>query len=288
MWVFATTTLIGNLVVLIVKYKTKTKSNIQKVQIILIGNLSFADLLMGVYMSFIVIADLVYGDKYYMHSDYWRESLLCKIAKFLVVLSSETSLFLIVLITCDRYLCLVFPLRPSLHFGRLSAIISVFAIWIITIGLNLTTSIVAGEDTGIYVLSDVCIGIPLIRRISRFVDVESGITSSIHGQEFSTEKATAFDVLYLPIIIFIGINLFLLFVMIILYIVIFCAIIRSGKVSSSKRVKEHIFVAMRMAIIVGTNCLCWVPIITMVFCFKWDLSHFLLNFITGQRCFSYP
>ena len=288
MWVFAITSLIGNLVVLIMQCKTKAKNEIQEVQAILVGNLSFADLLMGVYMLVIVSADLIYGDEYYMHSDYWRESVVCKIANFLAVLSSEASLFIIVLITSDRYLCLVFPLRPSIHFNRFSIIIAVLAIWTSTIGLSLTTSLVAGDKNGVYILSDVCIGIPLIRRISSFNVAESGIASTVHGQVFSTEVAAAFDVLYFPVVIFLGTNLLLLVTMTILYIVIYCAIVRAGKVKKSKRVSEHISRAILMTVIVGTNCLCWVPIICMGILSQSGLVTFPIEFYHWSAVFLLP
>ena len=128
-----------------------------KLQASFVGNLAFSDLLMGFYMTFLAFVDRYYGDEFFKVADDWRVSVPCRVASVLTILSSETSLLLILFITIDRYLVLVFPFSLK-HFKKLSASVVVIGIWCTTLPLSLSASIFADVDSDFYELSDVCIG----------------------------------------------------------------------------------------------------------------------------------
>ncbi len=261
MWIIGVSSITSNVIVLGIKMSVKSESNIQEVAVVLISNLSVSDLYMGVYMLLIACADLVYEDEYFIYSDQWRDSFVCKIANFSVVLSVETSLGIIILMTVDRYLCLVYPFNRSKHLQRKTAILAVGAIWLVTVPLSLFMSMIAGKKYDVYILSDVCIGLPLLRMKTSF---DNDFTHDIIGGDIHTsERVVDYGIWYFPIIVFLCVNLVLILVMTILYTVIFMSIMKTRNVKPTNRMSDNIVLAIRMMSFVGTIGLCWLPIIIM-------------------------
>ena len=96
----------GNIFVLSRK-QTKTNRNI--VQTFLLRNLAMSDLLMGVYMLLIALADIYFGEYFPMQAEKWRSGITCRIAGTLGILSSEASVFFVTLISTDRFMSIRFP-----------------------------------------------------------------------------------------------------------------------------------------------------------------------------------
>ncbi len=261
MWIIGFSSIISNVIVLNIKLAAKSESDIQEVAVVLISNLSISDLFMGVYMLLIACVDFFYGDDYFIYSDQWKESVLCKIANFFVVLSVETSFAIISLMAVDRYLCLVYPFNRSKHLRRKTAVLTVGAIWLVTVPLSLLMSMFSGEKYDVYILSDVCIGLPLLRMKTSF---DNDITHDIIGGDIQTsEKIMDYGIRYFPIIVFLCIDLVLLLVMAILYTVIFMSILKTRKVQPTNKMSDNIVLAIRMMSFVGTIGLCWLPIMIM-------------------------
>ena len=82
---------------------------------VFVTHLSFSDFLMGVYLTIIGVADHLFQGTYLWEDITWRDSVACKVAGFLSLLSNEVSAFIICLITLDRFLVLRFPFK-TLHF----------------------------------------------------------------------------------------------------------------------------------------------------------------------------
>ena len=78
---------------------------------VLLIHLCVSDLWMGLYLVIIGVADRMYSGSYLWQEETWKESVACKAAGFLSLLSSEVSTFVICLIALDRLLVLHFPLR---------------------------------------------------------------------------------------------------------------------------------------------------------------------------------
>ena len=82
-----------------------------KVQSFLLSNLAIADFLMGVYMLIIAIQDARWKGEYFQHDIAWRGGYLCQMAGALSMLSSEVSVLMLMLITADRFICIVFAFK---------------------------------------------------------------------------------------------------------------------------------------------------------------------------------
>ena len=123
----------------------------------------------------------------------------------------------------------------------------------------------AGPDSDLYGLSDVCIGLPLITRPSSYSVLTSAVGSQLSDQSFNIPVAEdTKPAWYFSIIIFLGINLVCFTIILICYIAIFIQVRQSAKgLTRSKESDDEIKMAIKMAVIVGTDFLCWMPIIIM-------------------------
>jgi fluoride ion exporter CrcB/FEX len=62
-------------------------------------NLGISDLLMGIYLYIIAVADVSFHGEYFLHETSWRESFACKFAGVITTLSSEVSVCFTLLIS---------------------------------------------------------------------------------------------------------------------------------------------------------------------------------------------
>ncbi|ELT92799.1 hypothetical protein CAPTEDRAFT_228056 [Capitella teleta] len=102
-WILGLLASVGNLIIL----QQRTKYENETTPSLLLQHLSFADLLMGIYLMIVVSADQYYRDNYILQADKWRASAICKLAGFLQISSCEMSTFLIMLLALDRVYNLV-------------------------------------------------------------------------------------------------------------------------------------------------------------------------------------
>ena len=261
MWILGVSAIFGNLIVVIVRIKETPKSLAQIKQRLFICSLAMSDSLMGVYMIILASADVYYGNEYFRRSDDWRSGSVCKIAGFLGLLASEASVFFITLISIDRFLSVVFPFS-QVKLRSQSSKITVTIIWITAFVMALVPVLLAGPDSDFYDLSDVCIGLPLITRPSSFTIETSGVSSQLaFDLPVANDSRPAW---YFSIGIFLGINLVCFMAIFICYVFILYAVRSSGKMAGRKEnMKDEIKMAVKMAAIVGTDFICWFPVIVM-------------------------
>ncbi|XP_033635439.1 uncharacterized protein LOC117296560 [Asterias rubens] len=237
-WILGFSALIGNAFVIIWRVRSKDREQSKKIQTFLILNLAVADLLMGVYMIIIASADLHYRSGYMIHAEEWQESIVCQMAGFISVLSSEASVFLLVLITTDRFLGVVFPFSIwRLH--TKSARYAAAVLWLLALFLSLLPVVLRPVFVArFYGRSSVCLALPFTR-------------TKQPGWQYS-------------VVLFLGVNLLGFLVIFLCYFSMYIAIKRASKQCTRKReTMEEIKMATKMGIIVGTDFLCWMPIITM-------------------------
>ncbi|XP_023931515.1 G-protein coupled receptor GRL101-like [Lingula anatina] len=103
-WVMGILSLVGNLFVFVNRLREYKITP----PIFFIVNLSVSDFLMGVYLIIIASVDTLYRGEYFVHSEGWTDSVLCKTAGFLTMLSTLMSMLILVLITTDRMIAIVF------------------------------------------------------------------------------------------------------------------------------------------------------------------------------------
>ena len=234
-----------------------------KVQSCLITNLAASDALMGIYMLIIGGADLYYGRDYFLHSSDWRNGGMCKIAGFLSIVSSEASVFLVTIISVDRFISIAFPFsRCSLE--TTSARISSVLTWAAAVVIGLAATLLQDHIKGFYGMSDVCVGLPLI---TDAVNDTSKFTYSLEVNKYVYEErksAGETPSWAFSIVIYLVLNLVCFLAVFICYVSIFLIVKKSRKQARrSKNLSKEIKVAAKMALIVGTDFACWVPIIIM-------------------------
>ena len=160
MWILGLSALLGNLFVIGVRVCRKNTIKTNRIQSTLITNLAVSDLLMGCYMIIIASADEHYRGHYALHSKTWRTSSLCRFAGFLSAFSSEVSVFIIMLISIDRVVNIVFPFHPSVKMTRKTATILLTFVWVFALFISLIP--VMSKNIGeFYSRSSVCLGLPL-------------------------------------------------------------------------------------------------------------------------------
>ncbi|XP_063960661.1 uncharacterized protein LOC129267821 [Lytechinus pictus] len=263
-WVMGLLALGGNGAVLFIRLRDR-KKKVSRVQNTFIASLAMADILMGLYMIIITSADVYYGNEFYLSAPQWRGSQLCRFAGFLGFLSSEASILTLTLITVDRFICIMFPFRPDLKIERKSSLILVGAVWVFTIMLSLSLVIITSYRPDVYGLSDVCLGLPLhVEAADTGVLEITGNFFFEYQVNFVVTDNSSRPPWLFSLIIFIGFNLVSFTFILICYIMIFIKSSRSSaKVRKNRSNKQETRLAVRMAMIVATDLVCWMPVIIM-------------------------
>ncbi|XP_072024280.1 uncharacterized protein [Amphiura filiformis] len=168
-WIMAILAIISNIVVVSIRHRRRNETSSQNVQRILILNLALSDFLMGIYMLIIASVDVSYGRDFFWYSEDWRvKSHLCKFAGFLALLSSETSVFILTVISIDRFIILVFPFGQKRFRGNI-LYMTIFVIW--AMWMVISVFALAYPNDELYGQSSVCIGLPFVLRD---VDISGG------------------------------------------------------------------------------------------------------------------
>ncbi|XP_072014585.1 G-protein coupled receptor GRL101-like [Amphiura filiformis] len=242
MWILGISAIIGNAFVLLQRLRPNKsgRSNNIRVQGIMIGHLALADSLMGVYMLIIASADVYYRDRYAFFAENWQTSLLCKIAGFLSVISSESSVFFMMVISLDRFINIVFPFQRFLILRPKSAQIYACTIWFITFTISIIPVLARGYfGNAFYGRSTVCLALPLT-------------TDRPQGWQYSST-------------VFVGFNLTAFIIMTACYVSIYfkakTSSLRAGRGSEAQ--SNQIQLALRMSFLVFSDMCCWMPIIVM-------------------------
>ena len=160
MWILGISARLGNVFVVLWRCLTKTKEN--GIQSFLISDLAVSDFMMGVYMLIITSTDIYFGPSFPSEADTWRRGSLCQFAGTLSILSSEGSIFIVTLISIDRFIGITNPFS-TFWLGRISSKVIITCLWVVAMILAILPTIVSGNPS-FYDNSEVCIGFPLTRR----------------------------------------------------------------------------------------------------------------------------
>ena len=264
MWVLGISALIGNLVVIVWRFCQGRENRGKKTHSLFVFNLAASDLMMGVYMLIIAGADVYYGETYYSMAKEWRSSAVCKLAGVLSVLSSEASVFFVTVISLDCFFSIVFPFS-KIKLRERSSIVVVIVLWAAALCVSVVPTIFAGSDSKIYGLSDVCIGLPLITIPTGFVNTENDIGHPLVADTILIPEAEGKQPAWIfSIVLFLGVNLLCFLIVFCCYVTIFVKVKRtSRKVRVAAHRSREIKMAVKMALIVGTDFACWMPVIIM-------------------------
>ena len=190
-WVLGVLALIGNGFVIFTRIRIEANTSVEKVQSTFITNLAVSDFLMGIYMLILAGMDINIGESYFWEgrAEEWRSSIPCQIAGFIALVSSEASVFLVTLISVDRFISILF-LFSRRRFGVISSRIACFVVWVVSFLLGGAGTLLNYISPDAYSLSDVCVGLPLIRATSQIVTQEGLEFDASSGKNVPTSTVS--------------------------------------------------------------------------------------------------
>ena len=265
MWILGIFSLIANIGALYFKYRNRQENT---VQVVLISNLSISDMIMGIYMIIVASADLYYRD--YFPSEFWRNSLTCKIAGTLSILSSEASVLFVTLISLDRFMGIRYTFS-NYRLGPKSCLVLAGILWVIVTVLSVTSTIISGINPDLYDVSEVCTGLPLSRRNvyekrskQYILDIFNPKTRKTGVTINSTYDAVIKDApgMYYGIAVFTFLNSICFLTVFLCYAGLFITVIKTSKrAGRARNIQEERKMAAKMGVIVMTDLACWAPVI---------------------------
>ena len=230
-WTLGFAAVLGNLFVIIWRTVKERKVCFS----LLVINLGVSDLLMGIYLLIIAVADTVYRGKYALHVNEWLESGYCKMAVFLSTLSSEMSVFMLVVITSERLHAIIKPFSQN-RLSYKQAVVVCFFGWSVFTAASI---------------------LPVLQ-LSYFGEnfIKIGVCLLFNGKTKGWEYVT-----FLVLVFNLSAFLFILTA----YIVIYCSLEKT-RIASNRQVSDSdVTLARRFALIVATDCMCWFPLIFVAF-----------------------
>ena len=203
---------------------------------VFVTHLSLSDLVMGVYLAMIGVADHLYLGTYLWNDKAWRHGGACKTAGFLSLLSSEVSAFLVAIITLDRLLVVSFPFS-NVRFSPRSGQLTCGLTWVVGAILASLPLLPATAHWHFYSQTGICIPLPITRQ-----------TYPGHGYSFS---------------LLIVLNFVLFLLIAVGQASIFFSVRRNtltDVTNVTTRRSRDFQIARRLITIATTDFLCWFPI----------------------------
>ena len=290
-WVLGLSAFICNVIAYCIRSR-KQQAKIQ-VQTLLISHLAMSDLLMGVNMLILAIADVYYGQYFPSYAHKWRQGFACKLAGFLSIFSSEGSVFFITLISIDRMLRIKHPFGGN-RLEIKSARICVTLAWLMALLISVIPISLTSDEGNFYSISEVCIGIPIVRRhltlsMNKSTEIKTHVVSS--SLEYESKYLGAIIIRFVKditveyrklvhnitytiavnagsqvgsiysIVVFISVNLLCFVIVACCYLYIFIKARKTTeKATGSQNRNDELRMAKRMFAIVFTDFCCWVPL----------------------------
>ncbi|XP_051789780.1 relaxin receptor 2-like [Erpetoichthys calabaricus] len=232
-WVIASLTCVGNIFVICMRSCIRAENQLHALGI---KCLCGADCLMGIYLFFVGVFDVLYRGEYNQHAQYWMESTECSFVGFLAMLSSEVSVMLLTYLSVEKCLAITFPFN-TMRPGRCQTLIILLSIWIagfIIAFIPLHNYEYFGNYYG-----------------------RNGVCFPLYSDE--TEKPGA---KYYSVGIFLGLNVLAFLAILLSYVTMFLSIRKTSlRTCSKKRQLRHdVAIAHHFFFIVFTDALCWIPI----------------------------
>jgi len=116
LWIIAPFAFFGNIAVLVTTIRTLSTVKLNSISIahrILVANLAAADGLMGAYLVILTIVSTVFSGSFCLVSRTWRASILCNVMGALVIISSQASVFILMLMGLFRLYTILRPFEAQ-------------------------------------------------------------------------------------------------------------------------------------------------------------------------------
>ncbi|KAL8609515.1 hypothetical protein ACOMHN_009417 [Nucella lapillus] len=234
-WVLGMVAAFGNL--LVIGWRARDIRS-GKVHSFLITNLAIGDFFMGVYLLIIAVMDSYYRGVYILHDQSWRSSDLCRFSGFISTFSSELSVFTLTVITLDRLICIIFPLKLK-RLGLKQASLVMLIVWFGVFWLSALPLMGWDYFHNFYGRSGVCLALHVT-----------------HARPPGWEYSVA---------IFLVMNFVSFLIIMFSYLWMFFIAKKTRSAVRSNESKTDTAMARRMTIIVLTDFVCWMPIILLGF-----------------------
>ena len=232
LWLISFLSLLGNVLCLMVRVCVQRGMSTRGFHVF-VTNLCMADLLMGVYIVIIGVADELFRGKYLFMDTLWTHSVACKVAGFLSLLSCEVSALIIFLITLDRFVVLHFPFS-SVRFQRTSATVACLFTWLVGWVLASIPLVPMTSHWEFFSQTGICIPLPVTRQ-------------GFKGRVYSV---SVFIILNFVLFIFIATG----------QAFIYWTIERNTMRTDRTNISRDLTVARRLVSVAVTDFLCWFPI----------------------------
>ncbi|XP_036141696.1 relaxin receptor 1 [Monomorium pharaonis] len=231
-WSVSCVTCLSNSLVLWGRYTARDENQVLS---IIIKNLAVSDMLMGIYLLVIAIADARFRDNYKEEASTWMSSWPCTLLGALAMTSSEVSVLILSFMSVERFILISAPLKCHRAMTSQAASSSMIVIWIVGLIIALVPVIHWRSSTRFYGVNGMCF--PL------HID-----DPYLLGWEYSA-------------FIFLGLNLIGLMIIGYVYVAMFTSIWRTRR-ATPLSVGDSEF-ALRFFLIVLTDAACWAPIIAL-------------------------
>ncbi|CAG9811298.1 unnamed protein product [Chironomus riparius] len=129
-WIVISLSVVGNVAVLIVLLSNQSEITVPK---LLVCNLAFADLCIGVYLFLIALIDLYSTNEYFNYAFDWQYGIGCKSAGFLNVFAAHLSIFTLTIITIERWFAITKAVFINRRLKKRTAIYIMICGWIYSI-----------------------------------------------------------------------------------------------------------------------------------------------------------
>lgn len=235
-WIVALVCSLGNVFVFV--WRSVSPHEDQTLSLF-VRNLSIADLMMGIYLCAIGWQNRHFGEKFGQHAIKWMTSWQCTAIGFLAILSSELSVFILTIITIERYRSITSINRHEESEMKRRARVYVYFAWLFSILIALYPLLMWNNSyADYYAANGLCL--PL--------HIDQPFTP---GWQFSA-------------FIYLGINFAAVLIIVALYVRMYHMIMSSRQNSRPMAEKrEDAILAIRFFFIVVTDCLCWIPIVVI-------------------------
>ena len=234
-WVLGAMALLGNFFVIILRCVRKDHAHYA---IKLIINLGISDFLMGVYLIIIASVDQWYRGVYILFEDEWRKSFLCRFAGMIAVLSSEMSVFTMVVMTLDRVNAIINPFKySSLKLTSKTSLMVCFSGWVVFLVISIVPMFDGSYFQSFYGKNGVCLPFTL-KNINN------------PGWEYA-------------MFIFILMNGIAFIVILVGYFMIYCSTQSSRQASGRSFADSDLRLLKKITLIIISDCLCWMPIMIL-------------------------
>ncbi|XP_065893733.1 lutropin-choriogonadotropic hormone receptor-like isoform X2 [Dysidea avara] len=222
-WFVIVISLCGNVLVFTVLLYGAVKKSLTVPQL-MIMNLAASDFCLGLYLLFIAAADLDTAGNYFNKAFDWERSAACKTAGFFAVLSSTASICILGLITFERMTTIVFTFRSRNIMTLIKTAVCLVIVWVVAF----------------------LFAIFPIFKINSYNRIAICLPVDLRDKS---------DKLHIGFLLFFtgAVCVFIL----ICYVILF---VRVQKTTSSLTTRQEFKLALKIAVLVVTDFLIWVPI----------------------------